>query len=312
MFVLDSLRRSSGFRGELNCFTAFISRPLPGVKAVFYGGSMKWFKHSGSAMREAAIERLIMEFGIEGYGLYFACIEIIVGNLDSDNITFELEHDAELIANKFRMDTLKVERIMHRCIELGLFELADSGRISCLKIARMVDGTFSKNAQIKKICASPEFLQAKIHGDNGNSEQIRLDEIRLDNISNKKQAIPEHTDNSTVEEFEKVWSEYPNKKGRTASLGYYKRLRKTYSFDDLLSCVKNYANSVADRDQNYIKTGSNFFSPKIGYFVDYLPGEMDKKGVAPKMYCVSCGQELNGTDFDTSSGQCWECYRREG
>ncbi|MDY6967165.1 MAG: hypothetical protein SVR08_00725, partial [Spirochaetota bacterium] len=34
-----------------------------------------------------------------------------------------LKHDAEILAHKFKVDTLKIESIMKYCIELGLFEL---------------------------------------------------------------------------------------------------------------------------------------------------------------------------------------------
>jgi hypothetical protein len=112
---------------------------------------MKWFKHDAHSLRKASIERLILEFGIEGYGLYYACMELIAGDISIDNLTFELEHDAELIANKFKMDTIKVGKIMHRCIELNLFELQDNGKISCYHLARMLDETITKNVQVREI-----------------------------------------------------------------------------------------------------------------------------------------------------------------
>ncbi len=110
---------------------------------------MKWFKHE--TKRKASVKRLIMEYGIEGYGLYMVCLELIAGDLTIDNLTFELEEDAELIAHEFKMDTIKVEKIMHRCIELGLFDLADSGRIRCLELAKMLDESISKNTQVKEM-----------------------------------------------------------------------------------------------------------------------------------------------------------------
>ena len=45
---------------------------------------MKWFKHSASARHDAKIEKLIMKHGIAGYGLYFACVEIIADELTTD------------------------------------------------------------------------------------------------------------------------------------------------------------------------------------------------------------------------------------
>lgn len=175
---------------------------------------MKWFKHSGSSLRTAAIERLIMEFGISGYGLYFACVEMIAGSLSPDNVTFELEHDAELLAHKFKMDTLQVERIMYRCIELGLFELADSGHVTCMKLALLVDDYFSRSPEIRSIAASPLFLEAKTHGDirksdtlRTKSDQIRLDKIRLEE---KDKREPKRFHRPTVEQIREYCTERKN------------------------------------------------------------------------------------------------------
>lgn len=162
---------------------------------------MKWFRHFTKALTDPKIEKLIMRHGIEGYGLYFACLEIIAGNLTSDNITFELEHDAEILAYKFKIDTLRVESIMKSCIELGLFEYSKvSKRIQCIKMLDYIDESSAKNPEIKKIVSTyneAKKLEPIIEGscqnsdNSGNiretfgnfpkpSEQIRLDEIRLD------------------------------------------------------------------------------------------------------------------------------------
>ena len=66
---------------------------------------MKWFKHE--TRRNAQLKRLIMEFGLEGYGVYWLCMELISGSISIDNLTFELEEDAELIAHEFKTDTVK-------------------------------------------------------------------------------------------------------------------------------------------------------------------------------------------------------------
>jgi hypothetical protein len=112
---------------------------------------MKWFKHMTRAREDRAIEKLILEYGVRGYGLYFYCLEIIAGSVDSANITFELEPDAEILARRLTMDTLEVERIMHRCIELGLFEIADNGRITCFKIGKFLDIAATSNQEVRKI-----------------------------------------------------------------------------------------------------------------------------------------------------------------
>ncbi len=119
---------------------------------------MKWFKHDSNALHDAKIEKLIMKFGIEGYGLYFACIEIIADKLTSDNITFELEHDAEILAYKFKLDTLKVEAIMKFCVNLGLFQYnVETQRIVCFNLAKRLDTSMSQNVEFKKIVTNPNF-----------------------------------------------------------------------------------------------------------------------------------------------------------
>lgn len=155
---------------------------------------MKWFRHFTKALTDPKIEKLIMRHGLLGYGLYFACLEIIAGNLTGDNITFDLEHDAEILAYKFRVDTLKIEEMMKTCIDLGLFEYNNvSKRVQCIKLLEYIDDSSAKNPEIKKIVA--EYKTKKSEKDEiqnisenfgkiqKDSDQIRLDYIRLDKIN---------------------------------------------------------------------------------------------------------------------------------
>jgi len=83
---------------------------------------MKWFKHETNSGFNSKMKKLLMKYGVQGYGLYYYCVEIIAGNLTSDNITFELEHDSSILAYDLKMDTLLVEEIMTYCLKLELFE----------------------------------------------------------------------------------------------------------------------------------------------------------------------------------------------
>lgn len=100
---------------------------------------MKYFQHDSDSMQDAKIQRLMLEFGIEGYGVYFGCLEMIARSISPRNLTMSLEQDAMLLAHLFRMDQLKLEKIIKRCLELGLFEMAADGKISCPKIAKRLD-----------------------------------------------------------------------------------------------------------------------------------------------------------------------------
>lgn len=146
---------------------------------------MKWYKHPGNSINTAEIEKLIMKYGLEGYGLYWVCVEMIAGALNAENPTFELRHDAEILAHKFNIDTIKVENIMKYCIELGLFEMdITTKRIYCFALLKMLDVSTSNNPEIKKIKNSTNYQ--KLLDSNSRLDKIRLDKIREDKTKEKE------------------------------------------------------------------------------------------------------------------------------
>ena len=64
-------------------------------------------------------------------------------------------------------------------VEIGLFENSD-GRITCLKLAKRLDDTNSKNPEIRRILSVLE--QSKIGDTPTNSEDVLPDKTRLDKI----------------------------------------------------------------------------------------------------------------------------------
>lgn len=117
---------------------------------------MKWFKHDSNAHTDAKLQKVLMRYGADGYATYWYCLELIAGEVDAKNITFELEHDAEIIGHVLKIDQLRVQEIMHYMTDLGLFDNSD-GVITCLKMATRLDDTNSRNPQIK-------LIVSKIHG----------------------------------------------------------------------------------------------------------------------------------------------------
>ena len=76
------------------------------------------------------------------------------------------------------------------------------------------------------------------------------------------------------EEFESIWSLYPNKRGKEGALRYYVKWRKAgYSFDQMRSAVSNYRAECqrSGTEPRFIKHGSTFFGPDKP-FADYVDG----------------------------------------
>ena len=51
---------------------------------------MEWFRHDSNANLDEKLQEVLLDYGLEGYGLYWYCIELIVGKTSADNITFEV------------------------------------------------------------------------------------------------------------------------------------------------------------------------------------------------------------------------------
>jgi hypothetical protein len=113
---------------------------------------LKWFKHDTDANRDPKLEKVLMKFGAEGYALYWLCLELIAAPIDKHNINFDLEHDAEILAHRLRMDSVHVEEMMRYMVELALFEIdTTTQRITCLKLANRIENSIVKNAELKEI-----------------------------------------------------------------------------------------------------------------------------------------------------------------
>jgi len=111
---------------------------------------MKWIKHHADAHEDAKLRKVMIRYGAEGYAVYWYCLELIAGKVSAEDLTFELEHDAELIAHSLRIDSARVQEIMGFMVGLGLFEESE-GRITCLKIARHLDERFARSDALKAI-----------------------------------------------------------------------------------------------------------------------------------------------------------------
>lgn len=111
---------------------------------------MKWFKHDSDANADNRLQNVLLDYGLEGYGLYWYCLELIAGRVDKERVTFELEHDARVIARNTGSTPQKVEEMMRYFVSIGLFENME-GVITCLKMAKRLDKSMTSNTEMRKI-----------------------------------------------------------------------------------------------------------------------------------------------------------------
>lgn len=141
---------------------------------------MKWIKHDTDANQDAKLQNVLLDYSLEGYGLYWYCIELIAGKVTKENITFELEHDARIIARNTGATAQKVEEMMRYFVDIGLFECSDNV-ITCLKLAKRLDKSMTSNPQMREIIEKLKSHDGVMtESENPMQDQIRLDQIRED------------------------------------------------------------------------------------------------------------------------------------
>ena len=151
---------------------------------------MKWFKHDSDASNDAKLKKLRLKYGAQGYGIYWYCLELISRNVDKHNLTFELEHDAELIADDFKLSSDLVQHIMTYMVELELFENTNN-IITCLKMATRTDEYTQKLIQSASKC--PDKLPTlSVHNPKKSVliEEKRTEENILEDKTKRETTIP--------------------------------------------------------------------------------------------------------------------------
>jgi len=138
---------------------------------------MKWFKHDSDAGSDAKLRKLRMKYGAQGYGIYWYCLELIARNVDKNNLTFELEHDADLIADDFKLSAELVQEMMVYMSNLGLFENVN-GIITCLKMETRTDEYTQKLLLASSTCKVVGTLSGQNPEKSVLREENRIEEIR--------------------------------------------------------------------------------------------------------------------------------------
>ena len=114
---------------------------------------MKWFKHDTDASLDAKLQELLLDYGAKGYGLYWYCVELIAKEVTPKNFTFELEHDARIIARNLNLTPKEAIDMMHKMVELGLFDVHNE-KIRCIKLAYRLDEFTRKSADLNQVLKS--------------------------------------------------------------------------------------------------------------------------------------------------------------
>lgn len=159
----------------------------------------------------------------------------------------------------------QVRRVLDNLIKDGYLK---TGNYNKLKYDRTLWYTLTeKGWGLFNVSPNGQMKQTK--------EAVKTDQIDQPIPNNK----PNNKTNNNIsteqlEQAEKLWALYPNKKGKTRAIKDIKKHMKNYTYEQLENAVKAYAAEVAGRDKQYIKHGSTFFKDGI---LDYLEADGPEK-----------------------------------
>jgi len=169
---------------------------------------MKWFKHDSDANLDDKLQHLMLDYGLEGYGLYWYCLELIANKFDVNNINFDLKHDARIIARNTGSTEERVSKMMLKMVELGLFEDSE-GMITCLKLGNRLETSQTSNPVMRRVIQQIKDKSCHSH-DPVMKDKIRLNKIRPDKIKVDKKRKDQQVDDG----FNLFWNAYPKKVGK--------------------------------------------------------------------------------------------------
>ena len=126
---------------------------------------MKWFKHLTSAYTDFAIREAIEEFGMEGYGLFWLCCEIV----GQQGNHFKLKKSKNWLKNLQLVSKIpekKLSEVLQRFSELNLIDKVafKRGHLYIKKMTKYAD----------------DYTESVVRGWRQSSESVPPDKNRID------------------------------------------------------------------------------------------------------------------------------------
>jgi hypothetical protein len=208
-----------------------------------------YFSHDSNARQDEKIIKLRMKLGWEGYGLYWALIEML-----RDANDYSLETDYDSIAFELRTECERIKSIVE---DYNLFELDDCffyseslNKRMELKHSKSEKARLSARARWDKEKSERNANGMRTHSE-GNAikgKESKEKEIKGNKTKENKSSLKgSHLfSSSPYYDIEKFKSKFENTDYQYADLNFY------------YEAVKNWADSKGEKKKDWIATARNF------------------------------------------------------
>lgn len=122
---------------------------------------MKKFEHPTDNHADPLFANLLLDHGLEGYGLYIMIIELIAQNISKDDLSFSLRQDSRILSNITGTPQARIEMMMSYMIDAGIFE-DNGGTITCFELAKKLNQSMTNSPKLRDyISKIKTILKAK-------------------------------------------------------------------------------------------------------------------------------------------------------
>lgn len=161
---------------------------------------MKWFKHQSDSYSNLKHQHVLSEHGLEGYGLYWICIEMIAQQGEEYRIE-KSKNWKRVLCYITRQKEEKIDEFLKTFAETRLID-KDALAQGDLYIPKMAENADDYTNRVRRV-SEPAT-------DNVHLEQNRTDKKRIEQ--------------NRVAQFEHLWNAYPNKKSKKKAMDIWAKI----------------------------------------------------------------------------------------
>jgi|TARA_Y100000310_G_C20682915_1_gene817109 hypothetical protein len=172
-----------------------------------------YFSHDSNAFMDPKILKLRMEFGWEGYGLFWGIIESLRNQKDYTFTTEEVEY----LTLSLAIDLAKLKQVLSKCYELGLL-VHSEGKIYSESLLRRMEIADKIREKRRKAGSKGGKARAKLK--QNSSEAQALKETK----GKEKKLKKLEKDLKAQESFKDFWELYPRKINKQKADSNWKKI----------------------------------------------------------------------------------------
>jgi hypothetical protein len=241
-----------------------------------------WFSHDSNARNDIKIKAMISKYGYEGYGMYWAIIEML---RETSDFKLPMEDYTFLaLQQEFNGCSTDVQQFVNDCVTTFKLFKSDDNAFWSDSLKRRMALKEMKREQARKAGKASAEKRRNINGSERSYNVSSTDvEQNLTDVQQRKEKKRKERKDIYSADADFLWGLYPEKKGKKDAMAKLPKLIDQYGKDQVERCIKRYLADVDKRrksgfaDLRY-KNGSTFF--KSGY-MDYLDENVPEEKPEP-------------------------------